>query len=61
MAAHYYGINRGDEMHAAVVQNSSPGKEVEIVINTAVSDRQTVVILLQQLTSFLMQKPYPPL
>lgn len=61
MAFYYYGINRGEPVYQATVSTSTTGKEVEIVVNTAIADRQTVKNLLQNLDDFMIQKNYPPL
>jgi hypothetical protein len=58
----YYGINEGDnEYEAAVSTSSTTSKEVEIVVNdTAVTDRATLLIALENLRNFILRQNYPP-
>lgn len=58
----YYGINEGDnEYEAAVSSSSTTSKEVEIVVNdTAVTDRATLLIALENLRNFILRQNYPP-
>jgi hypothetical protein len=58
----YYGINEGDnEYEAAVSTSSTTSKEVEIVVDdTAVTDRATLLIALENLRNFILRQNYPP-
>lgn len=44
MADIFYGIDRGDNEEDMVVDSSSPGKDVEVVVDDAVSLTKTEVI-----------------
>lgn len=58
----YYGINEGDnEYEAAVSTSATTSKEVEIVVNdTAVTDRTTLLVAIDNLKNFILRQNYPP-
>jgi hypothetical protein len=58
----YYGINEGDnEYEAAVDTSSTTSKEVEIVVNdTAVTDRTSLLVAIDNLKNFILRQNYPP-
>lgn len=58
MADIFYGMNRGDQKTAIVVDTSSPSKNVEIVVDDAVSlTKAEVIHCLQQMILYIHEQP----
>lgn len=57
----YYGINKGDnEYQAASSTTVSTSKDIEIVVNdTNVTDRQALLIALENLENFILRSNFP--
>jgi len=61
MAYVYTGINRGAAMYQAITASSTPGKDVEVVVNLAnMPDRQSVITALTNIQDFILQNNWPP-
>ena len=58
---YYYGINKGDNEYAAASSTSATtSKDIEIVVNnTNVTDRQAVLVALQNLYNYILRQNYP--
>lgn len=58
---YYYGINKGDNEYAAATSTSaSTSKEIEVVVNnTNVTDKQAVIVALEQLINVVLKNNYP--
>lgn len=59
--AYYYGINKGENEYAASTSTTvSTGKEIEVTVNnTAVTDRASVIVALEQLINVILRNNYP--
>lgn len=62
MTNYYYGINKGKNLDTAVVNTSTNSTDVEVNVNGAnVTDKQTVLLALNNLIDYIVQLGFPPL
>ena len=60
--AYFYGVNKGDSEYKVTVASTTQSKDVEVQVNaTNVTDRQSLILAMQNLINQIVRSPWPPL
>ena len=61
MADRIYGLDRGDQKEDIVEDSSTPTKDVEVVVDLAVSlEKSEVLIMLDLIKQHILEGDWPP-